>query len=118
MAIALDMAAALMAGGASGTDMDEANQGSCTGCCQIFIAFDPYLFGNKEDTQAMLNKRVAAADSAHPINEKNPVSCPGERTVKTSAKNMKEGVTADETVWKEVQSLATGNLNVTDVASN
>lgn len=117
MAIALDMAAALMAGGASGTDMDEANQGSCTGCCQIFIAFDPYLFGNKEDTQAMLNKRVAAADSAHPVNEKNPVSCPGERTVKTRAKSMNEGVTADETVWEEVQSLATGNLNVTDVAS-
>lgn len=117
MAIALDMAAALMSGGASGTDMDEANNGSCTGCCQIFIAFDPYLFRSKEESQAMLNKRVAAAGNAHPINEGNPVSCPGERTVKTREKSMAEGVMADETIWEQVQSLAAGNLNVTDVAS-
>ena len=43
MALALDMAAALMANGKCGTDMDNENRGSCTGCCQIFIAYDPCL---------------------------------------------------------------------------
>lgn len=117
MAIALDMAAALMANGSCGTDMDEADNGSCTGCCQIFIAFDPYLFGTKEDIQAMLNKRVAAADSSHPEREGAQVTCPGERTITTRTKSMKEGVCVDETIWEQIQSLAAGNMDTVDIAS-
>lgn len=118
MAIALDMAAALMAGGKCGADMDEENKGSCTGCCQIFIAYDPYLFGSKEDTQAMLNHRVAAADSAHPENENNPVTCPGERTISTRAKSMADGVNVDELVWQQVCDIANGKIDdVKDMAS-
>lgn len=108
MAIALDMAAALMAGGLSGTDMDEENKGSCTGCCQIFIAYDPYLAGTKEDIQGMLNKRVAAADAAHPVQDGTTVSCPGERTLQTRSRSMAEGVQVNETVWAQIQSLAEG----------
>ena len=55
MALALDMAVALMANGMSGTDMDIQAKGSCTNCCQIFIAYDPYLFGSKDEIQDMLN---------------------------------------------------------------
>ena len=58
MALALDMAAALMANGMSGTDMDIQAKGSCTNCCQIFIAYDPYLFGSKDEIQDMLNRRL------------------------------------------------------------
>lgn len=117
MAIALDMAAALMAGGFSGTDMDEANNGSCTGCCQIFIAYDPYLAGTKEEIQGMLNKRVAAADAAHPVKDGTTVTCPGERTLQTRSRSMAEGVQVDEIIWEQIQSLAKGNLNINDVAS-
>lgn len=117
MAIALDMAAALMAGGFSGTDMDEANNGSCTGCCQIFIAYDPYLAGTKEEIQGMLNKRVAAADAAHPVKDGTTVTCPGERTLQTRIRSMTEGVQVDETVWAQIQSLAEGNLEINDIAS-
>lgn len=106
MAIALDLAAALMSAGKCGVDMDAENKGSCTGCSQIFIAYDPYLFGSKEEIQAMLNKRVAAANAAHPLQEGDQVSCPGERTIATRAKSMAEGVQVDEQVWNEVCALA------------
>lgn len=106
MAIALDMAAAIMAGGLSGADMDEANKGSCTGCCQIFIAFDPYLAGTKQDIQEMLNQRVAAASAAHPIEDGTAVTCPGERTLQTRSKSMVEGIRVEETVWAQIQLLA------------
>lgn len=112
MAIALDMAAALMANGNCGTDMDAAGQGSCSGCCQIFIAFDPCLFGTKEEVQSMLNKRVAAADASHPEREGGHVSCPGERTIATRIKSMKEGVCVDETIWAQIQSLAAGRRTI------
>ena len=60
MAIALDMAAALLANGRSGDQINADELGSCGGCCQIFLAFDPYLFGSKEEAEEMLNRRIAA----------------------------------------------------------
>lgn len=117
MAIVLDMAAALLANGKCGTDMDNANQGSCTGCCQIFIAINPYLFSDKADGQAMLNKRVAAADSAHPEKEGRPVKCPGESTIERRKASMKDGVNIDEAIWEQVQAIAAGDLNTKDIAS-
>ncbi len=116
MAVVLDMSAALMANGKSGFNMDKENRGSCTGCCQIFIAYDPYLFGSKEDIQSMLNERVFAADHSHPAEQGTPVTCPGERTVQTRKKSMKEGVRVDEQIWSQVQEIADGNLNVTDIS--
>ncbi len=117
LAIALDLAAAMLANGFCGTDMDEQGKGSCTGCCQVFIAIDPYLFGGKEEVQKMLDRRVAAADASHPINPAHPVKCPGESTVARRERSMKEGVNVDETVWAQIQQLAAGNLDVQDIAS-
>lgn len=117
MAIALDLAAALMANGFSGLDMDEADNGSCTGCCQIFIAYDPYLFGSKEEIQTMLNRRVAAAGASHPEKEGAHVTCPGERTYATRERSMKEGVTVDESIWQQVVAISEGNLKTKDIAS-
>ena len=116
MAIALDMAAALMANGACGTDMDEEGKGSCTGCCQVFIAFDPYLFGTKDEIQGMLNRRVAAADAAHPEREGGHVTCPGERTMATREKSMRDGVSVNEKIWAQVQALADGELETVDIS--
>lgn len=117
MAICLDMAAALMANGNSGARMDQNGLGSCGSCCQIFIAYDPYLFGSKEEIQTMLNERVAAADATHPDHEGGHVSCPGERTLRTRAKSMTEGVNVDEIIWSQIQSLAAGNMQAEDIAS-
>ena len=63
MAIALDLVAAAMANGKTGSVMDDEGSGSCTGACQVFIAMDPYLFGSEEDIQVMFDERVARADA-------------------------------------------------------
>lgn len=117
MAIALDMAAALLANGRSGDQINADELGSCGGCCQIFIAYDPYLFGTKEEIQEKLYQRVAAADATHPEKEGGHVTCPGERTLATRAKSMKEGVVVDEQIWAQICSIAEGNLDVTDISS-
>jgi 3-dehydro-L-gulonate 2-dehydrogenase len=64
----------------------------------------------------MLNERVFAADHSHPAEQGTPVTCPGERTVQTRKKSMKEGVRVDEQIWSQVQEIADGNLNVTDIS--
>lgn len=108
LAIALDLAAAAISGGLCGSDMDDENKGSCTGCSQIFIAIDPYMFSTKEKVQAMLNHRVAVADSAHPIDPKHPVKCPGESTIERRKKSMAEGVQVDDSIWEQVCAIAEG----------
>ena len=117
MALALDMAAALMANGKCGTDLDNEGQGSCTGCCQIFIAYDPYLFGGKEEAQAMLERRVDAVHAAHPEKEGRTVRFPGESTVLRREESMKNGVNVDEQIWAQVEALAAGNMETKDIAS-
>lgn len=106
MAIALDMAAALMSNGLSGSQIDKSGKGSCGSCCQVFIAYDPYLFGTKEEIQEMLNDRVGAINATEPINAGDVVSYPGQRTIATREKSRIEGVQVDETVWDEVCKLA------------
>ena len=117
MALALDMAAALMANGMSGTDMDIQAKGSCTNCCQIFIAYDPYLFGSKDEIQDMLNRRIDAVKKAHPEREGGSVSYPGERTLAVREESMKKGIHVGEAIWKQLCSLASGDMSTTDIAS-
>ena len=71
----------------------------------------------REEVQAKLNRRVAAADATHPDREGGKVTCPGERTKVTRARSMKEGVVVDETIWSQICSIAGGNLDVKDIAS-
>lgn len=106
MAIALDLAAAAMANGNTGADLDQIKMGSCTGCCQIFIAYDPYLFGEEAVIQEKWDERVEAVHDAARVNPEEPVTCPGERTAATREKNLREGVVVDEQVWEQVQELA------------
>ncbi len=117
LAIALDLAAAMISNGRSGIEQDAATMGSCGGCSQIFIAIDPYLFGDREELQAMLDHRVAAADSAHPIDPDRPVRCPGENTLLRRKESMERGVAVDEQIWNQILDLATGRMDVVDIAS-
>lgn len=114
MALALDLAAAMLANGNTGTDMDELGKGSCGSCCQIFIAFEPYLFGTKEEIQEKMDKRIDAALASHPEREGGHVSYPGERTLSTRKKSMEQGVTVDEQIWQLVSAIAEGNLEAAD----
>ena len=108
MALVLDMAAAMLSGGRSGDQMDDEGRGSCTGCSQIFIAFDPYLFSSEKEVEEMLTRRIDRVHHAKPQREGDTVSYPGERTAATRAEHLANGVEVDESVWNEVCALAQG----------
>ncbi len=117
MAIALDLAAAAMANGKTGAELDREGRGSCTGCCQVFIAYDPYLFGDEETIQAKLDDRVAAVAATKPVREGSTVTCPGERTAITRQHNLEAGVPVDPQIWEQVCQLAAGNMETHDISS-
>ena len=116
MALALDMAAALMAAGKCGTDMDDGAYGACGGCSQVFFAYDPAVFGGEEELEAMLDRRVDAAHAAAPAEEGGEVLYPGEGSARRLRENRELGVPADERVWEQVCAIASGNLSVEEIA--
>ena len=60
---------------------------------------------------------MAAADATEPDREGGHVTCPGERTAATRAKNMELGVVVDEQVWQQVLDLAAGKMETKNIAS-
>jgi 3-dehydro-L-gulonate 2-dehydrogenase len=105
MAIVLDMAAAIMANGRPASEIDKLKKGSCTSCCQIFIVFDPHVFGSEEEIQAILDSSVNQIHNSTPEKEGGRITYPGERSLETRKENSELGVLVDEGVWKEVCSL-------------
>ena len=45
------------------------------------------------------------------------MTCPGERTAATRARNLKEGIVVDEQIWQQIQDLAAGKTDVQDISS-
>lgn len=54
---------------------------------------------------------------AHPEREGGSVSYPGERTLAVREESMKKGIHVDEAIWKQLCSLASGDMSTTDIAS-
>ncbi len=106
MALVLDMAAAMMSGGYSGADMDRDGKGSCTSCSQVFIAYDPYLFGGDDSLNLTLQQRIDAAKNAHTIDENTKIRVPGDRARTNLEISINEGVNVDDAVWEKICSLA------------
>jgi malate/L-lactate dehydrogenase len=105
-ALVLDLVASALANGKTGSELDDEKRGSCTGCCQVFIAIDPYLFGNKGIVQRKWDDRVKRADLSHPIDSIHPVKYPGENTLQRRKISMQEGINVDEKIWEKIQTLA------------
>ncbi|MEM1483308.1 3-dehydro-L-gulonate 2-dehydrogenase [Oscillospiraceae bacterium PP1C4] len=105
LAVALDMAAAILSNGLPASEIDKVGKGSCGGCSQIFIAFNPHLFGSEAEIEAILESSIDQLHNAAPEKKGGRVTFPGERTVETRNQSNELGVLADETVWNDVCNL-------------
>ncbi len=106
MALVLDMAAAMMSGGKSGVDMDRERRGVCTSCSQVFIAYDPYLFGDEQELNAKVEDRIAAAKSVHTVDNDTVIRIPGDRARTNLERSLADGVAVDDVVWNTICDMA------------
>ncbi len=106
LALALDLAGTMISSGRCSHEISVEKDGSCGGCTQIFIAYDPDLFGDYKEILEKIELRLAAVNSAHPTDASRPVQWPGEGMAHRREKNLAAGVPADESVWAEVCRLA------------
>lgn len=106
LAILLDAMAALLSGGKCTAEIDQVQQGSCTGASQIFMVFDPSKTGGEDLSDHIAQTVKQYVNSSEPAEGFRHVTCPGQRQLSTRQDNLRHGVPVDEGVWAEVQRLA------------
>lgn len=106
LAIVLDALAAMLAEGRATNAIDQVGRGSCGGCSQVFVAFDPQALGGGDFAERIAEGVVAHVRSSQPAEGLAEVRYPGEAQLRTRADNRAHGIVADDGVWAEVLALA------------
>ena len=109
LAILLDTLAALLSEGLPTNGIDKIQKGSCTGCSQVFIVFDPRQLGGEEFTQQVADSVADYVNSSTPDEKSSRVSYPGESTLRIRQEHRANGIIVDDGVWAEVLKLAGRN---------
>ncbi len=99
LSLMLDLLATVLSQGQSTGTVTK--NGSESGVSQIFIAIKP--IGIKTD--ALIEDIIAYTKSSRPEKEGGAIYYPGENTLLTREKSLKEGVWVDEAIWEKVQEL-------------
>jgi 3-dehydro-L-gulonate 2-dehydrogenase len=106
LAILLDMVAAVLSGGKATHDFSTVPEQE-SGQSQVFLALDAASMGASGESESIADRIVAALHKGAAAAGET-VRYPGERTLETRRKSLAEGVFVDESVWREVQVLASG----------
>lgn len=100
LTLVLDLLATVLSQGRSVKQITERKTES--GNSQVFICIKPQ---DGQQTTDLVEEILNYAKSSQPENPEKPVSYPGENTLRTRNKNIKEGVLIDEKIWEEVKKL-------------
>jgi 3-dehydro-L-gulonate 2-dehydrogenase len=100
LSLVLDLLATVLSHGRSTADVT--NGGSESGVSQVFICIKPDA-GLK--TETIIESILDYTKSSRPENEGMEILYPGENTLRTRKKSLKEGVWVDEKIWAKVTQL-------------
>ena len=101
--IVLDMLATLLSAGDSTGKIGR--KGTETGLSQIFLCIYPELFRDRDVQEKLLNEIIDYTHDVEPMRPGGKTYYPGERTLQTRTRNLKEGIPVNDEVWKNVLEL-------------
>jgi 3-dehydro-L-gulonate 2-dehydrogenase len=105
-AIILDLLAAVLSEGSPTNAIDKIQQGSCTGCSQVFILIDPRKLGGEHFAEEIAESVVNSVHASKLAENSTEVLYPGESALRTRNEQLEKGIAVDDGVWKEVLALA------------
>ena len=76
-----------------------------TGISQVYLCIYPELFNNRNLSEELLNEIIDFTNDVEPMLPGGRTYYPGERTLITRKKNLKEGISVSEEIWKKVLDL-------------
>ena len=100
LSLVLDLLASILSQGNSTAKITQSEKES--GVSQVFICIKPQ---NNEYTARVIDEILAYTKTSRPEHEGGSISYPGENTLKTREKNLKDGVLVDERIWGVVLGL-------------
>jgi 3-dehydro-L-gulonate 2-dehydrogenase len=100
LSLVLDLLATILSQGRSTADVT--NAGSESGVSQVFICIKP---DGSLKTETIIEEIINYTKSSRPEKEGGAIYYPGENTLRTREKSLKEGVWVDERIWEKVQGL-------------
>lgn len=103
LAMVLDMLATLLSAGNSTASISE--KPIETAISQVFICIYPEVFGNNNLQEQLLDEIIDFTHNVEPIHPEDTIYYPGERSSQTRAKQLKEGIFVNDSIWEKVVSL-------------
>ena len=104
LSIVLDMLATLLSAGNSTCKIS--SKEIETAISQVYICIYPEVFNDKGLQQKLIEEIIDFTHDVEPINTEDKIYYPGERSSQTRAKNLKEGIFVNESIWKEIMILS------------
>ncbi|WP_291096986.1 MULTISPECIES: 3-dehydro-L-gulonate 2-dehydrogenase [unclassified Flavobacterium] len=103
LSMILDMLATLLSAGDSTYKISL--KGYETGVSQVYLCIYPEIFNDRNLWEKLLNEIIDYTHNVEPMHPGDKTYYPGERTLQTRAKNLKEGIPVSEEVWQKVMEL-------------
>lgn len=75
-----------------------------TGISQVYICIYPEIFNDKDLQEKLLNEIIDFTHDVEPMEAGGRTYYPGERTLQTRKRNLKDGIPVSEVVWQEILS--------------
>lgn len=100
LSLVLDLLATVLSGGNSTAQITAT--GKEAGISQVFICIKPQ---SDEHTSALIEEIIAYTKTSTPEHEGGAITYPGENTLITRERNLKEGIPVDEKIWNTVLGL-------------
>ncbi|MBS7563980.1 3-dehydro-L-gulonate 2-dehydrogenase [Mucilaginibacter sp. Bleaf8] len=100
LSLMLDLLVTVLSNGKSTAAVTQA--GAESGISQVFICIKPQDDGH---TAGLIEQIVAYTKTSRLVEPEQAIRYPGESTLKTREKNLKEGIPVDEQIWQKVLAL-------------
>lgn len=104
LSIILDMLATLLSAGDSTYKISLKEFE--TGISQVYLCIYPEVFDDKKLQQKLINEIIAYTQDVDPMHPGDKTYYPGERSSLTRARNSKEGIPVDRSIWQKIMELS------------
>ncbi len=103
LSMVLDMLATLLSGGDATFHIGQREEE--TAISQVFLCIYPERFSDPHISAKLLEEIIGYTREVQPMKPGQRIYYPGERSLQTRARNLKNGMPVDEEVWRQVLAL-------------
>jgi len=103
LSMVLDMLATVLSAGDSTYKIGQRKYE--TGISQVYLCIYPEIFNDRNLRERLLNEIIGYTHDVEPMHPGDKTYFPGERTLQTRTRNLKDGIPVREEIWQKIMEL-------------